>query len=545
MLLSSIKSRLCSLAVLVALACASQASAQVTSHGILSSNSLERLGLEREWIAHLPISSIYSEIHHLTQSINPDVQVTIFEIDHDGRKVTFSSKGLDTFGKPLGVEGAKKQADQFIARLGDLEKLPEIVQHDIPDITFFIQTNSGMIHSIDGQTGRTIWSQVPGNVRYPSQKPAANNKFVAVVNGLTLYLLHRKNGELVWKRDLNGVPGAGPVFGEQGIYVPMLSGKISIYDIEDPKAPVGSFQSFGHVYNTPTATSKTVSWVTDRGFMYAGNSFDTKLRYRVEASGEILASTTYLAPHYLYFTTVDGYVYCVYERDGTTEWRFSCGQSMSEAPFPHGDAVYVLLDRGGIYRLSSQDGVVAWFSPRIKKILSVTDERIYCTDAMRRLWVLDAKTGSPITSMDIQGIDFLYTNLETDRIIIGKKTGTLQTLRASNLKYPQINIELVSSKDDAAETKGDPNNQPKTEQPMGTTPTNPFGAGGGGGNTNPFGGGGGNTPDPFGGGGGGNTPDPFGGGGGGNSPDPFGGGGGNAPDPFGGGNDPAPDPFGN
>ena len=107
MLLSPIKSRLCSLVVLVALAYASQASAQVTSHGIISSNTLDRMGLEREWVAHLPISSIYSEITHLTQSINLDEKMTVFEIDHQGRKVTFSSKNLDTYGKPLG-KGRKK-----------------------------------------------------------------------------------------------------------------------------------------------------------------------------------------------------------------------------------------------------------------------------------------------------------------------------------------------------------------------------------------------------------------------------------------------------
>ncbi|MGY8767863.1 MAG: outer membrane protein assembly factor BamB family protein [Pirellulales bacterium] len=531
--MSPIKSRLCSLVVLVALAYASQASAQVTSHGIISSNTLDRMGLEREWVAHLPISSIYSEITHLTQSINLDEKMTVFEIDHQGRKVTFSSKNLDTYGKPLGKEGAKKQAEQFVARIGGAEKAPEIVEHVIPDITLFVQTNSGMIHSFDGQTGRTIWSQTPGNVRYPSQKPAANQNYVAVVNGTSLYLLHRKNGELVWKRDLKGVPGAGPVFGEKSIYLPLLSGKVLIYDIEDPLTPIGNFQSFGRVYNTPTATTKTVSWVTDRGFMYAGNSFDTKLRYRVEATGEILASTTYLAPHYLYFTTVDGYVYCIYERDGSTEWRFSCGQSITSAPFPHKDAVYITLQNGGLYRLGAQDGVVDWFSSRIRKILSVTDERVYCTDAMRRLWVLDTKTGSPISSMDIQGIDFLYTNLETDRIILGKKTGTLQALRASDLKYPQINVDLPSNKEDEDVDLNDPNNQPKPEQPMGNAPANPFGAGGGGGgNTNPFGNGGGNTPDPFGNSGGGANP--FG--------PPAGG---STPDPFGGGNDPAPNPFGN
>ncbi len=97
--------------------------------------------------------------------------------------------------------------------------LHDAVQRDAEGLvhnpTLFIQTNQAILHAIDAINGRTLWIAQVGNPRYPSLAPGANNFFVAVANGSSLYVLNRFNGKLLFSTKLPGVPGAGPALSEQ------------------------------------------------------------------------------------------------------------------------------------------------------------------------------------------------------------------------------------------------------------------------------------------------------------------------------------------
>src|SRR5690606_35278229 len=54
-----------------------------------------------------------------------------------------------------------------------------------------VQTELGLLHALDAETGRTIWVQQVGSRSRPSETPSVNDKYVAVVNGMELYLLER------------------------------------------------------------------------------------------------------------------------------------------------------------------------------------------------------------------------------------------------------------------------------------------------------------------------------------------------------------------
>ena len=76
--------------------------------------------------------------------------------------------------------------------------------------TLFIQTNQAILHAIDALSGRTLWIAQVGNPNYPSLAPGANNFFVAVTNGSSLYVLNRFNGKLLFSTKLPGVPARDP-----------------------------------------------------------------------------------------------------------------------------------------------------------------------------------------------------------------------------------------------------------------------------------------------------------------------------------------------
>ncbi|EAQ80849.1 outer membrane protein assembly factor BamB family protein [Blastopirellula marina] len=501
---------------------------------ILDDVSLQRLGLEKKWSTQLPIGVTGAKLSSLSHTITADDMQTVYEVSYLGRSTMFSSRDLNPFGKPLGAEGAKAKAEQFVARLDQTKEEPKVTEHQVPKVLLLAQSTSGTLNALDGQTGRKLWTQLPGQPFHPSQKASADGKYVATINGLTLYVLHRENGELVWKRNLSSAPSAGAVIGEGHIYAPLMNGVIEIYDLTDSTKPVGRFQSFGQIFANPTITEATVTWPTNRGFVYAGNSFDDKFRYRIEATGEVIAPTTHLAPSLNFFATTSGYAYGIYQRDGRIEWRRSFGEPIVDSVPAIGDTAYIILQRGGMHAVDAYTGEERWYVPGVRQFLAASAEHVYVLDDRHRLLKLEQISGAVEAQLSVRDFDYFYSNYESDRIILGTKSGVLYVLQEQGKDFPMVHIPLKTDEEEAAQPEETDDKKPET--PMEETKpasNDPFGGG-----DNPFGG-----SDPFGGGdakddadnSGGS--DPFGGG-----SNPFGGG----SNPFGGGDGGAMDnPFGN
>src|SRR5258708_238229 len=77
-----------------------------------------------------------------------------------------------------------------------------------------VQTDQAKIHALDAETGRTLWAVQVGRRGYPTQAPAANSRYIALVNGSTLFVLDRETGKQKWMRQMRGSPGAGPALSE-------------------------------------------------------------------------------------------------------------------------------------------------------------------------------------------------------------------------------------------------------------------------------------------------------------------------------------------
>lgn len=506
-----------SLVVVLLFGSATAAWAQPRAIG-LATSQLDNLGLKQEWSTQLPIDAAYSRIRHFTQVIGHEDPLIVFEVKHNDEVRRFSSSDLNTFGRPLGEEGAKAQAESYMARIDESQK-PELKRNEIPTITYYVMTDNGILHALDGRTGRMLWTQSHGNRRLVTHKPAGNDEMVAYTQGTTLFVLHRANGEIKWQRKLEGAPVAGPEFSDSKIFVPLTNGQVYVYDFDGGPSLAQSYTSIGKIVTPVSATSTTVNWATDRGFFYVGDSHRNRVRYRLEANGKIVSQATNFQHLYLYFTTTDGYVYCLFAPDGAVQWRYSTGEEIVTSPIAVRDSVYVTLRYGGLYKLSLTHGELRWFAPRVRQFLSASDRYVYALDDLNRLLVLDAKSGALVGATDLRGFDFFETNHATDRIILGTRTGRLQVLRASGLAYPQIHVKMVrpaTPEEEADMEKPAPARpRPGVEDPFGAPAADPF------------------ADDPFGAPAAGETPadDPFGGPPA--SADPFGGPPAGA-DPFGG-----------
>ncbi len=508
--------------------------AQTSANGLVSPVEARRYGLEPSWFTRVELDQARGRILNLRYFVSATNRRTLYEVAYGDSRRMFSERDLDRLGEPMGPEGAQRAANEFASRLRRLEIESEIKSHEVPEITLYVTTDRSLVQAIDAETGRMLWATTVGRRDFPTEGPGVNEKYVAVINGTSLYLLTRDTGQIVWVRTTRGVPAACPAVSDRFAVVPTWTGDVELYELEEPRKLPNSFKSNGRSMVRPTVTPNSIIWPTDRGMMYVASSQRHTIRFRLEARDAITAPASVFAPSRIFVASVDGYVYCMAENIHSEIWRFSTGQSITTTPVPTGESLYVVTDEMNLYCLDQETGSLKWVAPFFKQFIAASPNRIYGIGATDRLEILDVNTGGRIASMNAGNLDVFYPNHQSDRIIVGTRTGILQSLHEIGREIPALHVDLAERRPETPHPDARQEEDPQTPTKPSPKPpaddrdpfddaTDPFG-----GAADPFD----DAADPFGG-----AADPFGGGQG-QAADPFGGGAGGAADPFGGGDDP-------
>jgi len=426
----------------------------------------------------------------------------------------------------------------------------------------YVQTDRATVHAIDAETGETLWARQVGRPNHPSMTPGLNRDLLAVVNGSRLYVCNRFNGDLLFKVEVGGAPGAGPALSKRRAYVPMVNGMVMAYRLEplvDPLFELGkktnptaeeteaheemrrenirvnqqyvpplSCQSLGKALVQPLVTFENegdefVAWPTDRGFLNIGR-IDLRredgfaVKYRLETDAAITARPTYLPPNpaiagdsgLIFGASRDGFVYAVREKNGETLWRFSTGEPIIQPAVVVGSRVYVATQLGGMYCLDAKTSDEIWWTRGVTQFIAASKQRIYAADKLGRIRVLSAQTGMRLDTIDASLLPMRMINAQTDRIYLATTTGLIQCLHEVELTEP---IRHLDTRAEAAPGAGDqpgdppPGGQPVKQPGAGEKDPlapadgdNPFGDDAGGGDAGGDAGGGADDADPFGGG---------------------------------------------
>ena len=416
----------------------SLATAQVASLALVSQATANRYGLERAWFTQIELDRARGRVAHITQHVSSTQGCTAFVVQYDGGKAVFTEHDRGPTGEAIGKEAARKMAAQKLEELKQANRNPQLTTQLIPEITLYVMTDQAVVQAIDAETGRTRWTTPIGNPLYPSEAPGANDKYVAVVNGAALCVLDKNDGTLRWRQRTAGAPGAGPVVTTRFVVVPMVSGAIEAYELEDYRQPPWIFKSLGRAVVQPIYTGRNIAWPTDRGFLYVAEGDRSSVRFRLETGNAIVAQAALLPPNRIVTASTDGYVYCVNENSGAIQWRFSTGEPIVRPPAVIGDSVFVVTDDHSCYRLSAADGKPQWWTTGIRAILSASQKRLYCLSRAGRLTILDLATGAGLGSLPTEKFDLTFYNKQTDRIFLGSRTGLMQCLRETSQQWPVI-----------------------------------------------------------------------------------------------------------
>ncbi len=551
----------------------SAANAQFARKGLIDRNAARNLGLERTWHLQVPMNPYASEIKDVYVHVSTQQARWVYEVQQGPKSWFFADDQLDQFGRPVGKKAAEILAANKKAELGDAE----ILEHGVPTVRIALLTNRGDVTLVDGETGAVLWTKTVGNPRHAAVGVCTNDELTVVLTGLRMYVIRNSDGHVISEKITKGVAGASPVITERRtattfnyevnqngensysmIYVPTIENRMDLYDLDkeiktDGPDALASYPKglpgFGRGLMQPTLGSKSIAWPTDQGVVYVADLVTNKVDRQLRTLGTITSPVAYI-PGVRRFLTAssDGYVYCFKEDDPDDMWRSSIGEPIYREPILVDGNAYVVTRSYKLHQLDLSTGAEKWIVPNVERVISISDNRIYCVQVGGNLMVLDENQGTPLRTVPMQSVDFTFLNTMTDRMYIGTKDGLLQCVRELNQTFPVVHTKASESAvaDAAAADANAVDDQPK-ENPFAPKPApmpnagnaNPFGKpannNNGGGNANPF------APKPAAGNGGGNA-NPFGqpanGGGnaGGNNANPFG-------QPANGGAKPGANPF--
>jgi outer membrane protein assembly factor BamB len=362
-----------------------------------------------------------------------------------------------------------------------------------------VLTSSGVVQEFNALTGETLWTATIGNPLHPSLGPAANDKFVALVNSSTLYVLDRAYGRPIIVRPVGGAPGAAPALTNAYVFVPLVNGRIEGYPLGEQKLTPWYYQSFGRAMVPPLATANTFVWTTDSGHMYVGYVEEHPgVRFRLETGSEIIASPAYRKP-YIYAATISGETFAMNEATGARRWKYATGFTVSRAPAAIAgrpaasggpaeieDRVYVTSEEPTLHCINAETGAGLWEAAGVAQFAAASRNRVYGVDDFGGLVVLDATTGSLIGHLPTGGTINALVNDQTDRLYLVSQEGTVQCLHEIGAKEPFYHVVPEPQTPAAVAAEGQPaktaQTETTTERPAETVTTpptaddaNPFG----------------------------------------------------------------------
>lgn len=321
----------------------------------------------------------------------------------------------------------------------------------------YATSTAGLLTEFDAETGETTWTTSIGAPGAAAFGPGVNLDYVAIVSASKLYLLDRRDGHVIWSRDLGSAPAAGPALSDRYAFVALLSGRIEAYDLKDPEAQPWYYSSAGRSYQRPTVTGRVVSWPTTTGYLYVASAEDPRLLYRLETNDEIVASPVEQRP-YLYAASRDGYIYCVQEITGAEKWRFSTGYAIESKPAVVGDVTFAASQEPALHALDSKTGEEGWVALGLSSFVARGKERVYAADTFGNIYVIELKSGQYVNGLTVPQGTQTIVNDQTDRIFLVNDRGLVQCLHEQGVDMPtkyreppaRTTLEPVEADADAA-----------------------------------------------------------------------------------------------
>jgi outer membrane protein assembly factor BamB len=220
----------------------------------------------------------------------------------------------------------------------------------------FFGSQDRRLHVINARTGKVLWTYYTEGAIHSSPRIAEGHVFF----GSDDHFLHAVNvntSRSAWKFDAGDMVRSTPMIANELIYVGTESGELLAIDYRG--ALKWRFQAKRAVTSSPAASPQGVFFSSLDGMLYCLGAQDgwAVWRYRL---GKGSVSSPALVENLLILGAADGFIYCVEVQTGREVWRFRTEHQVSSSPTIYRDAVYCGSVDGALYCLEYRTGRLRW-----------------------------------------------------------------------------------------------------------------------------------------------------------------------------------------
>ncbi len=401
----------------------------------LSVTDVNAAGLALHWQSQIQADTTRDEVVDMHLHVHDDRATSYYEIWHDGNRETIGFDDIGPRGTPYGSKEAGEYAQlrkEILVAKGHQDVTVELIT--TPQTTLYALSGYGDVHAIDAETGRTRWKTRVGTPFQPSVGIAANNQYVVVLKGSTVYCLDVNSGNVEWSRLARHAPGGGVAVSNHFAYVTSVTGHLQLMPLATRGLPEKFFASSGPATVDPTVSPNTVSWATERGFFNVASSDESgRFLFRLKTNDKFLASGA-RAGDYLIVVSVYGKAYAVHEKDGVLGWEIALGEPVIDQPVSIGDNRLALISTmNNLMILDAKRGqlVPEWprTVPGIREFVGASKDVLYFLDVSGGLVGLRRDTGSQVLRTAVGASTRVIPNNETDRMYLTDARGRLACIR--------------------------------------------------------------------------------------------------------------------
>lgn len=187
-------------------------------------------------------------------------------------------------------------------------------------------------------------------------------------------------------------------------------------------------------------TVGSIYFACNNGKMYATSYEKPSLLWTLETTGDIPGCV--FNKDACFLPSTDTSLYCVNSQSGRIFWKFLAGGKLYDLPSITSNYVYqavrnkslVCLERypdgnspaSGLERVSPE---VVWELDKGTKFICEVGSRVYAATELGQLVVMNNNTGEKEGSIDIPGVDMIYSNPDDDYLVLANEAGAVTVLR--------------------------------------------------------------------------------------------------------------------
>jgi outer membrane protein assembly factor BamB len=354
--------------------------------------ALERLGLERQWFAVVPLV----ETERLIR-ISRSGDLLFAQTDY-ARLHTFDAET----GRLL-----------WTAYLGERSGF---ARGAVANSWAVFVTNANFLFALDRGTGRTIWRTSLGTL--PTSPPAADESRVLV--GLT--------DSMIKAFRLKSVDTKGNEH------------------IRDTPFPLWSYRAGGPVRTRPLPAENIIAFGGGDNKAWVVMADEPTVLFRLPTGGAIGEGLGAYGTRTLLVPSADKALYAADILTGKVVWSFPSGSPIGQEPLVSQEDIYVINTAGDLTSLNPTDGQPRWTIPtQGGQLVSVSPTKIYLRSYNLDLFAVDRATGRMVVDpsesylragVNLRDYDLNIVNRFNDRLYFATRCGLILALRETAVPQP-------------------------------------------------------------------------------------------------------------